>query len=151
MERGDKTPIMSLRAIEKVYPGVNALKGVDLDVFKSEVHALVGENGAGKSTLLKIACGAIARTAGEVELEGHKVEFEHPSAARTAGVVAVYQELTIIPALSAMANVFLGREHRKWGFLQRNAMLEETATAARRRHRSGSTGRPAVSCGPAES
>ena len=92
-----QAPIMSLRAIEKVYPGVNALKGVDLDVFKSEVHALVGENGAGKSTLLKIACGAIARTAGEVKLEGQKVEFEHPSAARTAGVVAVYQELTIIP------------------------------------------------------
>jgi ABC-type sugar transport system ATPase subunit len=125
MERGDQTSIMSLRAIVKVYPGVNALKGVDLDVFKSEVHALIGENGAGKSTLLKIACGAIARTAGEVKLEGQKVEFEHPSAARTAGVVAVYQELTIIPALSAMANVFLGREHRKWGFLRRNAMLEE--------------------------
>ena len=52
---------MSLRGIVKIYPGVNALKGVDLDVFRSEVHALVGENGAGKSTLLKIACGAIAR------------------------------------------------------------------------------------------
>ena len=125
MERGDQAPIMSLRGIVKLYPGVNALKGVDLKVFKSEVHALVGENGAGKSTLLKIACGAIARTAGEVELEGQKVEFEHPSVARAAGVVAVYQELTIIPALSAMANVFLGREQRKWGFLRRNAMLEE--------------------------
>lgn len=124
-ERGDQAPIMSLRGIVKVYPGVNALKGVDLDVFRSEVHALVGENGAGKSTLLKIACGAIARTAGEVDLEGRKVEFEHPSAARAAGLVAVYQELTIIPALSAMANVFLGREQRKWGFLRRNAMLEE--------------------------
>ena len=124
-ERGDQAPIMSLRGIVKVYPGVNALKGIDLDVFRSEVHALVGENGAGKSTLLKIACGAIARTAGEVDLEGRKVEFEHPSAARAAGLVAVYQELTIIPALSAMANVFLGREQRKWGFLRRNAMLEE--------------------------
>lgn len=125
MKLGDGAPIMSLRGIVKVYPGVNALQGVDLDVFKSEVHALVGENGAGKSTLLKIACGAIARTAGEVELEGQKVEFEHPSVARAAGIVAVYQELTIIPALSAMANVFLGREQRKLGFLRRNAMLEE--------------------------
>jgi ABC-type sugar transport system ATPase subunit len=127
VERGGETPIMSLRGIVKVYPGVNALKGVDLDVFKSEVHALVGENGAGKSTLLKIACGAIARTAGEVDLDGHKVAFEHPSVARAAGVVAVYQELTIIPALSAMANVFLGREQRKWGFLRRHAMLKEYA------------------------
>ena len=124
-ERGDQAPIMCLRGIVKVYPGVNALKGVDLEVFPSEVHALVGENGAGKSTLLKIACGAIARTAGEVDLNGHKVDFAHPSVARAAGVVAVYQELTIIPALSAMANVFLGREQRKWGFLRRNAMLEE--------------------------
>jgi ABC-type sugar transport system ATPase subunit len=125
MERGGQVPIMSLRGIVKIYPGVNALKGVDLDVFRSEVHALVGENGAGKSTLLKIACGAIGRTAGEVDLEGQKVEFEHPSVARAAGVVAVYQELTIIPALSAMANVFLGREQRKFGFLRRKAMLEE--------------------------
>lgn len=124
-ERGGQVPIMSLRGIVKVYPGVNALKGVDLDVFRSEVHALVGENGAGKSTLLKIACGAIGRTAGEVDLEGQKVEFEHPSVARAAGIVAVYQELTIIPALSAIANVFLGREQRRFGFLRRKAMLEE--------------------------
>jgi ABC-type sugar transport system ATPase subunit len=124
VERG-QAPIMRLQGIVKVYPGVNALKGVDLDVFRSEVHALVGENGAGKSTLLKIACGALARTAGEIELEGRRVEFDHPSAARAAGIVAVYQELTIIPALSAMANVLLGREQRRWGLLQRDAMLRE--------------------------
>jgi ABC-type sugar transport system ATPase subunit len=119
-----QAPIMRLLGIEKVYPGVIALKGVDLDVFDSEVHAIVGENGAGKSTLLKIACGAIARTAGRIELDDQGVEFGHPSEARAAGVVAVYQELTIIPGLSAMANVFLGREKGKWGFLQRNAMLK---------------------------
>ena len=73
---------------------------------------------------LKIACGAIARTAGG-RTEDVKVEFDHPSVARAAGVVAVYQELTIIPGLSAMANVFLGREQRRWGFLQRDAMLKE--------------------------
>jgi ABC-type sugar transport system ATPase subunit len=123
--RRGQAPIMRLIGIEKVYPGVNALKGVDLDVFDSEVHALVGENGAGKSTLLKIACGALPRSGGKIDLEDRAVEFEHPSAARAAGVVAVYQELTIIPGLSAMANVFLGREKRKWGFLQRDAMLND--------------------------
>ena len=123
--RKGQAPIMRLLGIEKIYPGVNALKGVDLDVYDFEVHALVGENGAGKSTLLKIACGALARSAGTVELDDATVEFEHPSAARAAGIVAVYQELTIIPALSAMANVFLGREKRKWGFLIRDAMLKD--------------------------
>jgi ABC-type sugar transport system ATPase subunit len=116
---------MRLIGIEKIYPGVNALKGVDLDVYDSEVHAIVGENGAGKSTLLKIACGALARTGGRIELEGVSVEFGHPSEARAAGIVAVYQELTIIPGLSAMANAFLGREKRRWGFLQRDAMLKD--------------------------
>jgi ABC-type sugar transport system ATPase subunit len=123
--RRGQAPVMRLMGIEKTYPGVYALKGVDLDVFDSEVHALVGENGAGKSTLLKIACGALDRTAGKIELEDTPVEFRHPSEARTAGVVAVYQELTIIPGLSAMANVFLGREPSRFGFVRRDAMLRE--------------------------
>ncbi len=115
---------MRLLGIEKNYPGVRALRGVDLEVYAGEVQALVGENGAGKSTLLKIACGAQSPSAGHIELDDRTVTFDHPSSARAAGVVAVYQELTIIPALSAMANVFLGREKRKWGFLQRDAMLK---------------------------
>jgi ribose transport system ATP-binding protein len=123
--RRGQAPVMRLMEIEKIYPGVNALKGVDLDVFDSEVHALVGENGAGKSTLLKIACGALERTAGKIELEDTPVEFQHPSEARAAGVVAVYQELTIIPGLSAMANVFLGRETSKFGFVNRDVMLKD--------------------------
>jgi ABC-type sugar transport system ATPase subunit len=126
--RRGQAPVMRLIGIEKIYPGVNALKGVDLDVYDSEVHAIVGENGAGKSTLLKIACGALALTAGKIELEDMSVEFGHPSEARAAGIVAVYQELTIIPGLSAMANVFLGREKRRWGFLQRDAMLKDYHT-----------------------
>jgi ABC-type sugar transport system ATPase subunit len=120
-----------LRDITKTYPGVNALRGLDLDVYSGEVHALVGENGAGKSTLLKIACGAHAPTSGTVELNGYKVEFEHPIAARAAGIAAVYQELTTIPALSAMANVFLGREKRKFGFLGRAEMLRDFQTLQR--------------------
>jgi ABC-type sugar transport system ATPase subunit len=115
--------MMRLRGISKTYPGVNALDGVDIDLFSGEVHGLVGENGAGKSTLLKIACGAVAASQGEVEVDGDSVDFSHPLAARAAGVIAVHQELTIIPALSALANVFLGQENRKWGFLRRREML----------------------------
>jgi len=125
VRRSGQAPIMRLTGIEKTYPGVRALRGIDLEVFSGEVHALVGENGAGKSTLLKIACGALTPSAGRIELEDRTVTFDHPSAARAAGIVAVYQELTIIPALSAMANVFLGREKRQFGFLRREAMLGE--------------------------
>lgn len=114
--------MMSLRGIAKVYPGAEALKGVDVELFEGEVHALVGENGAGKSTLIKIACGAIPATSGTIEIEGRPVAFSHPSEAKAEGVVAVHQELEIIPALPALANVFLGQECSGYGFLRRREM-----------------------------
>jgi ABC-type sugar transport system ATPase subunit len=117
-----------MRGISKVYPGVRALDHVSIDLFPGEVHALVGENGAGKSTLLKIACGAVAASRGDLEVDGETVEFSHPLAARAAGVIAVHQELTIIPALSALANVFLGQEEAEWGVLRRREMLSKYST-----------------------
>jgi ABC-type sugar transport system ATPase subunit len=112
-----KTPILRLREVSKVYPGAHAVDHVDLELAASSVHALVGENGAGKSTLLKIISGAELPTEGTVEVDGRRVEFHHPIAARRLGVVAVHQELAILPALSAMANVFLGQEWRSSGLL----------------------------------
>jgi ABC-type sugar transport system ATPase subunit len=119
--------MMRLRGISKTYPGVRALDGVDIDLFPGEVHALVGENGAGKSTLLKIACGAVPASEGTVEVNGESVAFLHPLAARAAGVIAVHQELTIIPAISALGNVFLGQEAAAVGFLRRREMLARYA------------------------
>jgi ABC-type sugar transport system ATPase subunit len=112
---------ISLRGISKTYPGVIALDGIDLDINAGEIHGLVGENGAGKSTLLKILTGAHGPTLGTMEVFGEEVFFDTPLAARMFGITAVYPELTVIPAMSAAANVFLGQERRRGPVQDRRA------------------------------
>lgn len=112
---------ISLRGISKSYPGVLALEAIDLDIVAGEVHGLVGENGAGKSTLLKILTGAHVPTGGTMTVFGEDVSLADPIAARRYGITAVYQELTIIPALTAAANVFLGQERRTGPLQDRRA------------------------------
>src|SRR4029453_401985 len=120
-------PILTVRGVTKSFPGVRALKGVDLTIWPSEVHALVGENGAGKSTLMKILAGARRPDGGEISLDGKPVHFHSPHQARGAGVGIIYQELTIAPNLSVAGNVFLGSEKRHLGFLTDTpAMVRET-------------------------
>jgi ABC-type sugar transport system ATPase subunit len=103
-------PLLSVRGLVKRYGGVQALAGVDLEVRLGEVHAIVGENGAGKSTLLKILSGAVRPDAGDVRLGGVPLPFGSPRAAESCGIVAIYQEFTLIPALTATQNIFLGHE-----------------------------------------
>jgi ribose transport system ATP-binding protein len=110
-------PILTVRGVTKSFPGVRALKGVDLTIWPGEVHALVGENGAGKSTLMKILAGAQRPDGGEISLDGKPVHFHTPHQARAAGVGIIYQELTIAPNLTVAGNVFLGSEETKLGFL----------------------------------
>jgi ribose transport system ATP-binding protein len=106
---------------------VRALKGVDLTIYPGEVHALVGENGAGKSTLMKILVGAQLPDGGEIPLDGKPVHFHTPHQARAAGIVIIYQELTIAPNLTVAGNVFLGSEETKLGFLtDTSSMLQHT-------------------------
>ncbi|HET7727633.1 MAG TPA: sugar ABC transporter ATP-binding protein [Candidatus Limnocylindrales bacterium] len=97
------------RGIEKRYPGVRALAGVDFEVDAREVHALLGENGAGKSTLMKIIAGAVVPDAGELLVDGEPAPFGSPDAARRAGIGIVYQELSLVPSLTVEENVLLGR------------------------------------------
>ncbi|HEY1366836.1 MAG TPA: sugar ABC transporter ATP-binding protein [Gaiellaceae bacterium] len=111
-----------LVGVSKAYPGVQALSDIDFDLQVGEVHSLVGENGAGKSTLLKILTGAHPPTEGHVEVFGDRVEFNGPRDAQQLGIAAVYQELTVIPALTAAANVFLGQTRSRLGFLSEGAM-----------------------------
>ena len=108
-------PLLEMRGIGKSFPGVRALRSVDFDVRPGEVHALVGENGAGKSTLMKILAGAYTADEGEVRLDGSPVRFATPHEALAAGVVTIYQELNLIPALSVGENMFLGDEPRIGG------------------------------------
>src|SRR5579863_3264368 len=120
-------PILSVRNLEKSFPGVRALSGVSFDVAPGEVHALLGENGAGKSTLIKIVSGVFPPDRGEVIVDGKPVNLERPDDARKAGVATIYQELLLFPELTVAENVFMGHAPRAaLGRLDWRAMREKT-------------------------
>ena len=106
-------PILQAKGICKSFPGVKALDHVDFDLYPGEVHILVGENGAGKSTLVKVLLGAYQPDEGEIYVEGTLCKFHSPKDAIERGIVAVYQELTMVPYLNAAQNIFLSREPLK--------------------------------------
>jgi len=110
------------RSVEKTFGLIRALHPVDLEVRRGEVHALVGQNGAGKSTLLGILAGRIRATAGTIEVFDRPAPLGDPRASRKTGIVAIYQELTIVPAMSAVDNVFLGQTISSGGLLSEAAM-----------------------------
>jgi len=116
-----------MRGIEKSYPGVRALDGVDLTVREGEVAALVGENGAGKSTLIKILAGAQHMDRGEIRLGGAPVRVDSPSDAMELGIRVIYQEFNLVPQLTVMENIFLGREPTKAGLVDFRRMEAECA------------------------
>ena len=106
------TPLLSVRAIEKSFPGVRALSGVSFEAARGEVHALLGENGAGKSTLIKIVSGVFQPDRGEVLVDGKPVDLARPDDARRAGIATIYQELLLFPELSVAENIFMGHAPR---------------------------------------
>jgi ribose transport system ATP-binding protein len=108
------SPLLQMQGIEKSFPGVRALSGVDLTLQRGEVLALMGENGAGKSTLIKTLGGAHQPDAGTITIEGKLVSLSSPTAAIVAGIGVIYQEFNLIPELNTWENIFLGRE--KSGF-----------------------------------
>jgi len=113
------THLLEMRGIQKSFPGVHALRGIDLDLHAGEVLALLGENGAGKSTLLKSLGGAHIPDAGTIRIDGRNVRLSSPLEAQRAGIAVIYQEYNLIPALSSCENIFLGRERTRFGFLRR--------------------------------
>lgn len=121
---GIATPGLALSAtgVQKRYGGTMALKGVSLQAEAGKIHALVGENGAGKSTFLGVIAGRVVPSAGSVNIFGQPHVFGHPRQARQLGITAIYQELTIIPRLSAVANVFLGQVLSQGGMLSEKVM-----------------------------
>jgi ribose transport system ATP-binding protein len=109
-------PLLEMVNIEKSFPGVKAVKRAQLRLHAGEVLALLGENGAGKSTLIKMLGGAHQPDAGEIRIEGELVSIRTPSDARRLGVAVIYQELDLIPTLTARENICLGREASRLGF-----------------------------------
>jgi ABC-type sugar transport system ATPase subunit len=109
--------ILEARGLVKEFPGVRALDGASLSCRTGTVHALVGENGAGKSTMVRILTGNESPDAGEVLLDGKPVRFSGPRQALAAGITSVYQELTVLPAMSVLDNVLLGQERTRRGML----------------------------------
>ncbi|HZA82304.1 MAG TPA: sugar ABC transporter ATP-binding protein [Actinomycetes bacterium] len=127
--------LLELEGARKAYPGVRALQGVDLQVERGEVHALLGENGAGKSTLMKLVAGAVTPDAGRMTLDGAPVPLGSLAAAQASGVALVYQDLSLVPQLSVGENVLLGRwPTTRWGTV---AWEELHATAGRHLGRIG--------------
>jgi ribose transport system ATP-binding protein len=121
----EQVEMLRMSGIRKEFPGVVALDGVDLDVRPGEVHVLLGENGAGKSTLMKILSGAHATDAGRVWIDGVETEITGPRQARELGIGIIYQELTLIPELSAPENIYLGREPRRLSVVNRSRMRSD--------------------------
>jgi ABC-type sugar transport system ATPase subunit len=111
----ETAPALEARDIVKRFDGVHALKGARLSVLPGEIHALLGENGAGKSTLIKVVTGLYAPDGGTILRAGQEVEFASVRTARAEGIVALYQELSIIPSLTVAENILLGEQTPRRG------------------------------------
>jgi len=118
------TPVLTLTGVQKRYGGVRALRGVDLELQSGEVHAIVGENGAGKSTLIKIISGAETADVGQIVINGHELAAGSTTSALHAGIATVYQEPHLFGELTVAENLFIGREIRRRGVVDRGAQRE---------------------------
>ncbi len=120
--------LLSMKHIDKSFPGVHALKDVSLSLRHGEVHGLIGENGAGKSTLMKILSGVYQADSGQIFWEGREVHIGSTTEATAVGISIIYQELNLMPNMSVKENIFLGRERRKARFM---VDFKETGRTAR--------------------
>ncbi|MCL4407826.1 MAG: sugar ABC transporter ATP-binding protein [Thermotogae bacterium] len=110
--------VLEVKNVSKEFPGVKALENISFDLYKGEVHAIVGENGAGKSTLIKTLTGAYVPDKGEIIIFGNRYEKLEPILTQKIGVTAVYQEMVLANDLNVADNVFLGIEPSKSGFIK---------------------------------
>lgn len=119
--------ILTMKDIDKSFPGVHALDHVNLEVRKGEVLALMGENGAGKSTLMKVLTGIYTKDSGTITYEGKEVTFTNTREAQDAGIVIVHQELNMLGHLTVAQNIFIGREFKKGIRIDDKKMNDEAA------------------------
>ncbi len=126
--------ILTMKDIDKSFPGVHALDHVNFEVRRGEVHALMGENGAGKSTLMKVLTGIYTKDSGTITYEGKDIEFHNTREAQDAGVVIVHQELNMLGHLTVAQNIFIGREFKKGIKIDDKKMNEEAKKLFDRLH-----------------
>ncbi|HVZ13496.1 MAG TPA: sugar ABC transporter ATP-binding protein [Bauldia sp.] len=125
-------PLFRMEGVSKRYGGVRALDNADLTVTAGRIHAILGENGAGKSTLIKIMAGVVAADGGRMTLEGREVSFASPAAANQAGLVCIFQELSLIPELSVADNIVISDPPKRFGLIDRRAQRAIAEEALKR-------------------
>ena len=127
-----KERILDVKNISKEFPGVKALTNFNFDLYKGEIHCLIGENGAGKSTFIKILSGAFSPSSGEIFINGEKYNLFTPHLARKLGIRTVYQEDNLVPSITAAENIYLGSENdNQKFFMSYNKMIREAENLAR--------------------
>ena len=120
-DAGTRPPFLTLSGMSKRYGGVRALADVTFACARGSIHAVLGENGAGKSTLIKIIAGVVQPDEGAMSLDGRAVAFPNPAVANRAGVVCVFQELSLMPDLTVADNILVGDPPRRFGLIDRRA------------------------------
>lgn len=118
--------VLEMTGIKKSFPGVNVLRDINLRIRPGEVHALMGENGAGKSTLMKILMGIYTADAGEIRINGQRVHIKGPKDAMRYGIAMIHQELNPVLDLQVYENIYMGREIRHLGFVNKRRELLES-------------------------
>ena len=129
-------PLLALRGVCKRYGAVEVLTDIELEIHGGQVVALLGDNGAGKSTLVKVISGVAPADKGVIEWEGRRVHIRRPHDARDLGIATVYQDLALCGNLDVVGNLFLGREIRRFGFLDEMEMESRTLSLLKRLTRS---------------
>ncbi|MFB8175018.1 sugar ABC transporter ATP-binding protein [Streptomyces sp. NPDC055966] len=119
--------LLRIEGIRKTFPGVVALDGVDFDLRRGEVHVLLGENGAGKSTLIKMLSGAYTPDGGRILVDGRETRIHGAQDAERLGIATIYQEFNLVPDLTVAENIFLGRQPRRFGMIDRKTMEADAA------------------------
>jgi len=120
--------VLEMNNIDKSFGGTHALKGINFELRKGEVHALLGENGAGKSTLIKVLSGIHQPNSGTIRIDGKEILMDSVQAAQSHGIGTIHQEIVLVPHLTVAENIFLGREiTNKFGFKDLNSINKRAA------------------------
>ena len=128
----DAPPLLEVQNLTRRFPGVIALGGVSLKLGRGEVLSVIGENGAGKSTLMKILAGVQTPDGGKILLDGREVEIDSVQAAEALGIALIHQELNLCDNLDVGANIFLGREPRRFGIISRRKIYADSEPLLRK-------------------